>query len=118
MRDAGICVSYPGMVYDSSNVPTDVTQLQQLVISLSQSNAELHAKLDKMTVELQRITRLFEKFFNKSSEKIKDKELKEPTADQTADDAACEKPKGKRGRKGGGGGHAVARQGGSGQCDG
>ena len=58
------------MVYDKSNVPTDVEQLQKLVISLSQSNAELHMKLDKMTTEMQRLTLLFEKFFNKSSQKL------------------------------------------------
>jgi hypothetical protein len=58
------------MVYDASNVPTDVAQLQELVISLSRSNAELHTKLDKMTLELQRLTLLFEKFFNKSSQKL------------------------------------------------
>ena len=78
------------MTYDESNVPTDVAQLQQLVISLSQANAELHTKLDKqtaeiskLTAELQRIMRLFEKFFNKSSQKLlqaqEDKKVEQQT---------------------------------------
>ena len=100
------------MVYDKSNVPTDVAQLQELVISLSQANADLHAKLDKMTVELQRLTLLFEKFFNKSSQKLLQSQA-EKEAQREADKQAAlqeasangepEKPKGKRGVKGGGG---------------
>jgi transposase len=92
------------MVYDDSNVPTDVVQLQKLVIALSQSNADLHTKLDRMTAELQRITRLFEKFFNKSSEKLlQDKEQAKSNEAQTPDNPETEKPKSTRGAKGGGG---------------
>src|SRR5215469_12886462 len=99
------------MIYDASNVPTDVAQLQELVISLSQANAELvasnkelHAKLDKMTAELQRITLLFEKFFNKSSQKLQQsQEEKEAEKQMKADDEEITEPKGKRGQKGGGG---------------
>jgi len=99
------------MTYDESNVPTDIAQLQQLVISLSQANAELHAKIDKqtaeiskLTAELQRITRLFEKFFNKSSQKLlqaqEDKKVEQQTMPPQPE---IEPPKGKRGQKGGGG---------------
>ena len=100
------------MVYDKSNVPTDVKQLQELVISLSQSNAkllasnaELHTQLDKMTKELQRLTLLFEKFFNKSSQKLlQAQEEKEANKQAKANEPASEEPpKGKRGQKGGGG---------------
>ena len=90
------------MVYDKDNVPNDIATLQELVISLSQSNAELHAKLDKMTLELQRITRLFEKFFNKSSQKILQAQ-EEKAAQKQATPLETEPPKGKRGQKGGGG---------------
>src|SRR5215469_2388880 len=99
------------MIYDASNVPTDVAQLQELVISLSQANAELvasnkelHAKLDKLTLELQRITLLFEKFFNKSSQKLlQAQEEKEAEQQMKSDDEEVTLPKGKRGQKGGGG---------------
>ena len=90
------------MVYDKDNVPNDIATLQELVISLSQSNAELHAKLDKMTLELQRITRLFEKFFNKSSQKLLQAQ-EEKAAQKQATPLETEPPKGKRGQKGGGG---------------
>jgi len=92
------------MVYNDSNIPDDVEQLQKLVISLSQANAELHTKLDKVTLELQRITRLFEKFFNKSSQKLlQAQDEKEAQKQATPNMPQDEPPKGKRGRKGGGG---------------
>ena len=92
------------MVYDKSNVPNDVTALQNLVINLSQTNAELNSKLDKMTTELQRITRLFEKFFNKSSQKLlQSQEDKAAEKQEKENDPESEPPKGKRGQKGGGG---------------
>jgi transposase/regulator of replication initiation timing len=92
------------MVYDKSNVPTDVEQLQELVISLSQANAGLHTKLDKMTKELQRLTLLFEKFFNKSSQKLlQSQEEREAEKQAKANEPVSEPPKGKRGQKGGGG---------------
>jgi len=107
------------MVYDETNVPTDVKQLQKLVISLSQqlgtmttANAELHTKLDTMTAqfdkvtsELQRLTLLFEKFFNKSSQKLlQQQEEKEAEKQAKANEPETdESPKGKRGQKGGGG---------------
>ena len=100
-----------GHVYDKSNVPNDVATLQDLVINLSQANAkllssnqELHTKLDKMTTELQRITRLFEKFFNKSSQKLLQSQ-EDKAAEKAAkeNDVESEPPKGKRGKKGGGG---------------
>ena len=93
------------MVYDETNVPTDNAQLQKLVISLSQSNVALHAKLDKVTNELQRLTLLFEKFFNKSSQKLlQQQEEKEAENQAKANEPETEEsPKGKRGQKGGGG---------------
>jgi transposase len=85
------------MVYNTSNVPTDVKQLQELVINLSQ-------QLDKMTTELQRLTLLFEKFFNKSSQKLlQAQEEKEANKQAQANEPETEPPKGKRGQKGGGG---------------
>jgi len=56
-------------VPDNSNVPTDVAQLQKLVVSLSQANAEMAAKLYRMASELQQIRCHFEEFFSKSFEK-------------------------------------------------
>ena len=95
------------MVYDDFNVPTDVATLQRLVISQSQMIGDLHAKLDKALVELQRITLLFEKFFNKSSQKLlqakEEKEAEKQAATASSDAQEPEKPKGKRGSKGGGG---------------
>ena len=92
------------MVYDKSNVPNDVATLQDLVINQSQLINELNSKLDKMTTELQRITRLFEKFFNKSSQKLLQAQ-EDKAAEKAAkeNDAESEPPKGKRGQKGGGG---------------
>ena len=103
------------MIYDVNALPDDAVQLKAIIVSLSQtnvdllqSNAELHAKLDKMTAELQRITRLFEKFFNKSSEQLpKDKASHDTTAEeeqspQTPENTAPNDNKGKR-KKGGGG---------------
>jgi len=48
------------MTYDILNLPDDPEQLKAIIVSLH----------DKMSVELQRLTRIIEKFFNKSSEKI------------------------------------------------
>jgi transposase len=87
------------MVYDTSNIPHDVKQLQALVISLSQANAELHAKLDKMTGELQRMSRLIEKFFGNSSEKLP----KEKPVTETSEDNVTIAPRKKREKNGGGG---------------
>jgi transposase len=55
-----------------------------------------------MTVELQRITRLFEKFFHKSSERLADDKASK-AANETPDNATPEPPQGKRGKKGDGG---------------
>ena len=91
-------------MYDKDNVPNDVAALQELVISLSQSNADLHAKLDKALSELQRISRLFEKFFNKSSQKLLQSQEERASEKQTVTkNQESEPPKGKRGQKGGGG---------------
>jgi transposase len=98
------------MVYDKSNVPNDVEQLQELVISQSQANADLHAKLDKMTKELQRLTLLFEKFFNKSSQKLlqaQEEKAAEKQAKANESESESDPPKGKRGQKGGGGRNAL-----------
>ena len=96
------------MVYDPSHLPDDPEQLKAIIISLSQANNELHAKLDKMTNELHRLTRLFEKFFNKSSQKLlQAQEEKEANKQATANEPESELPKGKRGRKGGGGRNAL-----------
>lgn len=106
------------MVYDSSNVPTDPAVLQELVINQSKTIGELNAKLDKALLEIQRISLLFEKFFNKSSQKLlQDKERKEAekkaaeealaaqapenTPPDESDSAGA--PEGKRNGKGGGG---------------
>jgi transposase len=95
------------MVYDKDNVPNDVATLQELVISLSQSNADLNAKLDKALSELQRISRLFEKFFNKSSQKLLQAQEEKEAEKQEA--ASCPTPekeepkKDRRNGKGGGG---------------
>jgi len=51
------------MTYDILNLPDDPEQLKAIIVSL-------HDKMDEMSVELQRLTRIIEKFFNKSSEKI------------------------------------------------
>jgi len=93
------------MIYDPTKLPDDPEQLKAIIVSLSQSNAELHAKLDKMTAELQRITRLFEKFFNKSSEKLlQEKQENQGAKDkQTPENQDSEASKSKRGTKGGGG---------------
>jgi len=99
------------MMYDHSNIPTDVGVLQELVINQSQTIGDLHAKLDKMTTELQRLTLLFEKFFNKSSQKLlqsqaekeTQKEADKQAALQVPENQELERPKGKRGVKGGGG---------------
>jgi len=102
------------MVYDETNVPTDIKQLQELVISQSRVINGLNTKLDtmtaqfdKVTTELQRLTLLFEKFFNKSSQKLlqqqEEKEVeKQAQANEPASDELEESPKGKR-QKGGGG---------------
>ena len=94
------------MVYDKSNVPNDIEQLQELVISLSQQLAAMTTKFDKVTNELQRLTLLFEKFFNKSSQKLlQSQEEKAAEKQQQASEPESESvpPKGKRGQKGGGG---------------
>ena len=96
------------MVYDETNVPTDVKQLQELVISLSQQLGTMTTQFNKVTNELQRLTLLFEKFFNKSSQKLlqqqEEKEAeKQAKANEPASDESEESPKGKRGQKGGGG---------------
>jgi len=92
------------MVYDETNVPTDVAQLQVLVISQSQ-------QINAITNELQRLTLLFEKFFNKSSQKLLQQQ-EEKKAEQQAkanepEMESEESPKGKRGQKGGGGRNAL-----------
>jgi len=56
-------------VPDNSSVPTDVAQLQKLVVSLSQANAEMAAKFCRMASELQQIRCHFEEFFSTSFEK-------------------------------------------------
>ena len=58
------------MTYDPENLPDDVEQLKAIIASLLQSGAEAQATINKLTEELRRITLLFEKFFNKSSEKL------------------------------------------------
>ncbi|MCL2118777.1 MAG: hypothetical protein FWH27_10170 [Planctomycetaceae bacterium] len=93
--------------YDLEHLPDDPDQLKAIILALAKSNTELHAKLDKMTVELQRITRLFEKFFNKSSERLADDKASKNAADelespQASENTDSEQPKGKR-KKGGGG---------------
>jgi len=77
------------MTYDILNLPDDPEQLKAIIVSL-------HDKMDKMSVELQRLTRIIEKFFNASSEKI------------TKDDSQASAPenvesKPKRRKNGGGG---------------
>jgi transposase len=92
------------MVYDDSNVPNDVAVLQGLVINQSRTINDLNAKLDKALVELQRITHLFEKFFNKSSQKLLQTQAEKEARKQVASDhQEPDPPKGKRGLKGGGG---------------
>ncbi len=95
------------MVYDLDNLPDDPTQLKAIVLSQSKAYAELHAKFDKALTELQRISLLFEKFFNKSSQKVlqsqEEKEAQKKADAQTPENQESEPPKGKRGEKGGGG---------------
>ena len=59
-----------GVTYDPLHLPDDPEQLKAIIVSLHQSNTELQTKLDKVVNELQRLTLLFEKFFNKSSQKL------------------------------------------------
>ena len=93
-----------GVTYDPLHLPDDPEQLKAIIVSLHQSNTELHVKLDKVTNELQRLTLLFEKFFNKSSQKLlQAQEEKEAEKQQKASEPESEPPKGKRGQKGGGG---------------
>ena len=94
------------MPYDPLHLPDDPEQLKAIIVSLTHANGELHAKLDKMTNELQRLTLLFEKFFNKSSQKLlQAQEEKEAEKQAKANEpkSESEPPKGKRGQKGGGG---------------
>jgi transposase len=100
------------MTYDESNVPTDVKQLQELVITQSRIINDLNSKLgtmtaqfNKVTNELQRLTLLFEKFFNKSSQKLlQSQEEKEAEKQALANEPESDdSPKGKRGQRGGGG---------------
>jgi Transposase and inactivated derivatives len=100
-------------MYDETNIPDDVATLQELVIGQSVTINDLNTKLDKALLELQRLTRLFEKFFNKSSQKLlqtqEEKEAqKQAAASQTPENPASEEhladtPGGKRNGKGGGG---------------
>jgi len=107
------------MVYDSSNVPTDITQLQQLVITLSQSNAKLlesNAKqqetLDRLVAEVSRlnvyIEQLLEMIFGKKSEKQSkekaDGESKtESVPSETGENTDSSEDRKKREKNGGGG---------------
>ena len=103
------------MTSEPLHLPDDSEQLKAIIISLMQSNAELQTKFDtmsaqfnKVTNELQRLTLLFEKFFNKSSQKLlqqqEEKEAeKQARANEAETESESEAPKGKRGQKGGGG---------------
>jgi Transposase and inactivated derivatives len=95
------------MQYDTSQLPDDPEQLKAIILELTQSNAELNSKLDKAIGELQRLSLLFEKFFNKSSQKYlqekKKKEEEKAESSPTPENQEPDTPKGKRGAKGGGG---------------
>ena len=92
------------MQYDTAQLPDDPEQLKGIIRELQKSNEELQTKLDKALLELQRITRLFEKFFNKSSEKLLlDQEKKKNKEPQTPENPESPKSQSKRGSKGGGG---------------
>ena len=87
------------MTYDPANLPDDPEQLKAIIVSLQST-------VDKLTAELRRLTMLFEKFFNKSSEKLS----KEKPSDETPkpDDAAPER---KKRKKNGGGGRSALPEG-------
>ena len=94
------------MVYDKSNVPDDVTILQELVIRQSQSLVEFQGTVDKLTDEVRRLTHLIDKFFGKSSEKLsKDKPSDEIP---TTDGSVLER---KNRKKNGGGGRGALPEG-------
>ena len=100
------------MVYDSSNVPTDIAQLQELVISLSQSNAKQQETLDQLVAEVSRlnvtIEQLLEMIFGKKSEKLpKDKDADESknelASPETPENTEPKDGRKKREKNGGGG---------------
>lgn len=79
------------MTYDITNLPNDPEQLKAIIVSL-------HEQMDKMSVELRRLTRIIEKFFDKSSEKIPKDDSSVPAPESVIADT-----KRKRNKNGGGG---------------
>ena len=96
------------MTYDPENLPDDVEQLKAIIASLLQSGTEAQATINKLTEELRRLTLLFEKFFNKSSEKLpKDEPSVEPPEGSEPDTSEAVPQRKKREKNGGGGRSAL-----------
>ena len=110
------------MTYDISHLPDDPEFLKAIIISLqatvdrlsddlrcqSQTNAELQDMVNKLTAEVRRLTLLFEKFFNKSSEKLpKDEPSVEPPEGSEPETSEAVPQRKKREKNGGGGRSAL-----------